>query len=90
MNKSQLVNMLADSTGMTKRAAGDALDTVLNAVTDALRRGEKVTITGFGTFEVRSRKARTGRNPQTGEEITIPARKVAAFRAGKALKDAVR
>ena len=90
MNKAQLVNMLADSTGMTKRAAGDALDTVLNAVVSALQKGEKVTITGFGTFEVRSRKARTGRNPQTGAEITIPARKVAAFRAGKALKDAVR
>jgi len=90
MNKQMLVDMLADKSGMTKKAAGEALDAVLDAIVDALKRGEKVTITGFGTFEVRSRKARTGRNPQTGEEITIPARKVAAFRAGKALKDAVR
>lgn len=85
-----LVNMLASKSGMTKKAAGDALDTVLGAVVDALKKGDKVTITGFGTFEVRSRSARTGRNPQTGAEITIPARKVAAFRAGKALKDAVK
>ncbi|MDD3647845.1 MAG: HU family DNA-binding protein [Candidatus Dojkabacteria bacterium] len=90
MNKMDLVNMLADKTGMTKKGAAEALDTVLGAVMSALKKGEKVTITGFGTFEVRSRKARTGRNPQTGSEITIPARKVAAFRAGKALKDAVK
>jgi len=89
MNKADLVDMLASKTGMTKKAAAEALDTVLDAVVDALRRGDKVTVTGFGTFEVRSRAARTGRNPQTGEEITIPARKVAAFRAGKALKEAV-
>jgi DNA-binding protein HU-beta len=90
MNKQMLVDMLADKSGMTKKAAGEALDAVLDAIVDALKRGEKVTITGFGTFEVRSRKARTGRNPQTGEEITIPARNVAAFRAGKNLKEAVR
>jgi DNA-binding protein HU-beta len=90
MNKFDLVNMLASKTGMTKKGASDALDTVLNGIVDALKKGEKVTITGFGTFEVRSRKSRTGRNPQTGATITIPARKVAAFRAGKALKDAVR
>ena len=90
MNKQMLVNMLADQSGMTKKGAAEALDMVLSAIVDALKRGEKVTVTGFGTFEVRSRKARTGRNPQTGEEITIPARRVAAFRAGKALKDAVR
>ena len=90
MNKMNLVNALASKTNMTKKDAAEALDTILKTVVDALRRGEKVTITGFGTFEVRSRKARTGRNPQTGEEITIPERKVAAFRAGKALKEAVR
>lgn len=90
MNKQMLVNMLANKTGMTKKGASEALETILSAVMGALQKGEKVTITGFGTFEVRSRKARTGRNPQTGAEITIPARKVAAFRAGKALKDAVR
>lgn len=90
MNKFDLVNMLASKTGMTKKGASDALDAVLNGVVDSLKKGDKVTITGFGTFEVRSRKSRTGRNPQTGAEITIPARKVAAFRAGKALKDAVK
>lgn len=90
MNKQMLVNALADKTGLTKKGASEALDTILSTIMDALQKGEKVTITGFGTFEVRSRKARTGRNPQTGEEITIPARKVAAFRAGKALKDAVK
>lgn len=90
MNKMDLVNALADKTGMTKKDAGDALDTILDAIVDALKKGEKVTVTGFGTFEVRERSERTGRNPQTGEEITIPARKVAAFRAGKALKEAVR
>jgi DNA-binding protein HU-beta len=90
MNKQKLIDTLAEKTGMTKKGASQALDTVLNSVVDALKKGEKVTITGFGTFEVRSRKSRTGRNPQTGAEITIPARKVAAFRAGKALKDAVK
>jgi len=90
MNKAELVDMLASKTGMTKKAASDALDTILDAVVSALKSGDKVTITGFGTFEVRQRKARTGRNPQTGESITIPARRVAAFRAGKGLKDAVK
>ena len=90
MNKANLVDMLASKTGMTKKDASDALDSVLDAIMDALSKGDKVTITGFGTFEVRQRKARVGRNPQTGEEITIPARKVAAFRAGKGLKDAVK
>ena len=90
MNRMDLVNSLASKTNMTKKGAAEALDTVLKAVVDALKKGEKVTVTGFGTFEVRSRSARTGRNPQTGKEIMIPARKVAAFRAGKALKDAVK
>lgn len=90
MNKQMLVNALADKTGMTKKDAGEALNTILDTIVDALQRGEKVTITGFGTFEVRHRKERKGRNPQTGAEITIPARDVAAFRAGKTLKDAVR
>jgi len=90
MNKASLIDSLASKTGMTKKAASEALDTILETITDALKKGEKVTITGFGTFEVRHRKARTGRNPQTGEEITIPARNVAAFRAGKSLKESVR
>jgi DNA-binding protein HU-beta len=90
MNKNSLVNMLASKTGMTKKAAADALEAILSTIVSSLQKGDKVTLTGFGTFEVRSRKARTGRNPQTGEEITIPARNVAAFRAGKALKEAVK
>ena len=89
MNKATLVNVLATKTNMTKKAAADALDTVLSAIVDALKKGDKVTLTGFGSFEVRNRKARTGRNPQNGKEITIPKRNVAAFRAGKALKEAV-
>ncbi len=90
MNKQSLVDALAKKTGMTKKDSSDALETILNTVIDELKKGEKVTITGFGTFEVRHRKARAGRNPQTGDEITIPARNVAAFRAGKGLKDAVK
>lgn len=90
MNKTDLVNALADKTGMTKKDSGEALDTILDTIVDSLKRGEKVTVTGFGTFEVRHRDQRPGRNPQTGEEITIAARNVAAFRAGKNLKEAVK
>ena len=90
MNKTDIVNALASKTNMTKKASKQALDTVLETVQESLVKGEKVTLTGFGTFEVRHRKARKGRNPQTGEEITIPARDVAAFRPGKNLRDAVK
>lgn len=90
MTKADLVVAVADKTGLTKRAAGEAVDAMLEAVTEALRKGDRVTVTGFGTFEVRNRRARKGRNPQTGEEIQIPATKAPAFRAGKALKAAVK
>ena len=89
MNKSELVEAVADHADLTRAAAAKAVDAVLSNVTTALKQGDQVTLVGFGTFEVRSRKARTGRNPQTGEEITIKASKSPTFKAGKALKDAV-
>lgn len=88
--KQDLVNMLADRAGLTKVDAQKAVDAVADLITDALARGEKVTWTGFGTFEVRMRAARMGRNPQTGAPLHIPAGKTPAFRAGKSLKDAVK
>ncbi|PIU69213.1 DNA-binding protein HU [candidate division WWE3 bacterium CG06_land_8_20_14_3_00_42_16] len=90
MTKSDLVEHVASKTGLTKRAAGDALEAVLAAVEGALSKGDKVTLTGFGTFSVRSRKERMGRNPQTGAPLRIPATKVPGFTAGKALKKAVK
>ena len=90
MTKQDLVNKLADMAGMTKVDAAKALDTLSDVVTAALKKGEKVTWTGFGTFEVRSRAARMGRNPQTGAPMHIAASKTPAFKAGKSLKDAVR
>lgn len=89
MNKGELIDAVAGATGDSKAAASAAVDAVLNAITDALKRGDKVQISGFGTFEVRERAARTGRNPQTGATIEIAASKSPAFKAGKALKDAV-
>jgi DNA-binding protein HU-beta len=77
-------------TGATKKMAGEAVEAVLGAVKSSLKKGDSVTLTGFGTFKVVSRKARTGRNPQTGATIKIPAAKVPRFSAGKALKEAVR
>ena len=90
MNKEQLVERLAAKTGTTKKAAMDAINTTLDTITGSLRKGEKVTLVGFGTFLVRRRAAREGRNPQTGARIKIPARKVPAFTAGKELKAAIR
>jgi len=90
MTKQDLVNYLADSAGLTKVDAGRAVDSVVAGITSALVRGEKVTWTGFGTFEVRSRRARMGRNPQTGAPLHIPAGKTPAFKAGKGLKDSVK
>lgn len=90
MTKTALVDELAQRADLTKRAAGEALEGILSIITDALSRGEKVTLTGFGTFLVRHRAARTGRNPQTGEAIHIPAQDTPAFRAGSALKGAVK
>ncbi|MCS1350975.1 HU family DNA-binding protein [Mechercharimyces sp. CAU 1602] len=89
MNKADLISQVAEKTDMTKKDATMAVDAVLDAITDALRDGDKVQLIGFGNFEVRDRAARKGRNPQTGEEIDIAASKVPAFRPGKALKDEV-
>lgn len=89
MNKSELIDAVAASSDISKAAAGRAIDAVVESVTDALKRGEQVTLIGFGTFSVKERSARTGRNPQTGETIDIAAAKVPGFKAGKALKDAV-
>ena len=89
MNKSELIDAVAESAEMTKADAGRAVDAVVSVVTKALKKGDSVTLVGFGTFEVRKRGARTGRNPRTGEEIKIKASRNPAFKAGKALKDAV-
>ena len=89
MNKSQLVDKIAVDANISKAAAGRALDAIIGSVTDSLKGGDDVALVGFGTFTVRERAARTGRNPQTGKEIKIAAAKVPAFRAGKGLKDAV-
>jgi len=90
MNKEQLVERVAEKTGATKKDVADVLNSALEMVSAALKKGEKVTLVGFGTFLVRKRKAREGRNPQTGAKIKIPAKRVPAFTAGKELKTAVR
>ena len=87
MNKRELVEAVAEGTGMSRSAAAEALDAVLEAVAGSLAAGEPVSVPGFGTFEVRERGARTGRNPRTGEAIEIAASRAPAFRAGKALRD---
>lgn len=89
MNKSELIDAIAASADITKADAGRALDATVEAVTNALKAGDQVTLVGFGTFLVKDRAARTGRNPQTGKEIQIAASKVPGFKAGKGLKDAV-
>lgn len=89
MNKSELIDAIAEGADISKAAASRALDSAIDTVTNALKGGDQVTIVGFGTFQVRDRAARTGRNPRTGEEIKIAAAKVPAFKPGKALKDAV-
>jgi len=89
MNKSELIDTIAKAADISKAAAGRALDAFTCSVTSALKKGDSVTLVGFGTFKVTSRAARTGRNPQTGKEIKIAARKAPGFSAGKALKDAV-
>jgi DNA-binding protein HU-beta len=89
MNKQQLIDAAADSSDLSKSDVSAALDAILSTLTGALKAGDKVTLTGFGNFEVRDRAARTGRNPQTGEEMQISASKAPAFKPGKALKDAV-
>jgi DNA-binding protein HU-beta len=89
MNKSDLIDRIADSAGLSKADAGRALDATVDSITSALKKGQSVSLVGFGTFTVRDRAARTGRNPRTGETIKIKASKNPAFKAGKALKDAV-
>lgn len=89
MNKSELIDAVANNADLTKARAGDAVEAALGAITDALSSGDSVALVGFGTFSVRERGARTGRNPRTGESIQIAASRVPAFKAGKALKDAV-
>ena len=89
MNKSDLVDAIAESAGLSKADGGRALDAFVDTVTSALKSGDSVSLVGFGTFSVRDRAARTGRNPRTGETIQIAASKNPAFKAGKALKDAV-
>ena len=90
MNKTELVAVIAENAELSKKDAEKALSATIAAITDAMVSGDKVQLVGFGTFEVRAREARKGKNPRTGEEITIAASKVPAFKAGKALKDAVK
>lgn len=90
MTKSDLVQYVAKKSSLTAKAAKDAVGAVFGAITDTLKKGDKVVVTGFGTFMVRSRASRKGRNPQTGAPINIPARKTPGFTAGKALKKAIR
>ena len=89
MNKAELVAAVAAKTGDTKKNAEEVVNAFVDVVTASLKKGEKVQLVGFGSFEVKKRAARKGRNPQTGEEIKIPASKAPAFKPGKALKDAV-
>ncbi len=89
MNKSQLADAAADKSGLSKGDTSRALDAVLDSITEALQGGDKVSLTGFGTFELRERAARTGRNPQTGEQLQVAASKAPAFKPAKAFKDAV-
>lgn len=89
MNKSELVDKVASEAKLTKADAGRAVDAMLQSIGKALKKGDSVSLVGFGTFSVRERAARTGRNPQTGEQIKIKASKVPAFKAGKQLKDSV-
>ena len=89
MNKSEYIGAIANATGLSKTDAANAVDAMFDTITDALKAGDKVSLVGFGTFQVRERAARQGRNPKTGEMINIPAGKTPAFKAGKALKDAI-
>jgi len=90
MTKDDMIAMMAEECGLTKKQAGDALQTFMAGITKQLQKGEKVSFAGFGTFSVSDRKARQGRNPQTGATINIPATKVPVFKAGKNLKEAIR
>jgi DNA-binding protein HU-beta len=89
MNKAQLIDAIASSAGLTKADAKKALDAFIDSTSGALKKGDRVALVGFGSFSVAKRSARTGRNPQTGKEITIPAKKVVKFKAGSELADVV-
>jgi len=89
MNKSELVDAVAENADLSKAAAGRAVDAMVDVISDTLRKGDQVTLVGFGTFLTRQREAREGRNPRTNEKIHIKASRVPSFKAGKALKDAV-
>jgi DNA-binding protein HU-beta len=89
MNKAELIEAMAESADISKAAAGRALDGMVSAVTEAMKAGDTLSLVGFGTFSVKERAARDGRNPQTGETIKIKASKIPSFKAGKALKDAI-
>lgn len=89
MNKSELIDAMANASELTKADAGRALDAFMSSVTDALKSNDSVALVGFGTFSVKDRAERKGRNPQTGAEITIKAARIPAFKAGKGLKDSV-
>lgn len=90
MTKEEMIAHMAEASGITKRQATTALEAFMEGVTKQLRKNEKISFAGFGTFAVTQRKARTGRNPQTGESISIPATKVPVFKAGKNLKEAIK
>ena len=90
MTKAELIAKIAEEAGLKKTEAEKALNATIASITDALKKGDKVALVGFGTFETRKRAARTGKNPQTGKEIKIPATTTPAFKAGKALKEAVK
>lgn len=89
MNKTELITAISEKSGLSKKDSEKALSAAIDSITDALKAGDKVALIGFGTFEVKERAARTGRNPRTKEAITIPATKLPQFKAGKALKDAI-
>jgi len=90
MNKAELIEGVSGKTGLTKKETGNVVDTMTGTITGTLSKGEKVTLVGFGTFQVRERKARKGVNPQTRETIQIPAKKVPKFKAGKSLREKVK
>ena len=89
MNKTELINQIAESAEISKKEAGDVLQSFIMAITDALEKGDKLQLIGFGTFSVTNRAARNGRNPQTGKAIKIPAKKVVKFKVGEKLSEAV-
>ena len=90
MTKEEMISLMAEKSGISKKQAGEALGAFMSGVTNQLKKGQKVSFAGFGTFSVSKRKARSGRNPQTGATIQIPATKVPVFKAGKNLKTAIK